>query len=212
MKYFPIFIDLKNKRSVVIGGGEVALRKVKDLLHAGALVTIIAPRLHDELASLCGSNPLHVSREYCEGDLDGAVLAFSATDDSETNRRVFQEAQKKGIWLNSVDDPEHCSFIVPSSFSRDDLIVAVSTSGASPSYAAKLRRIIEASIPSNTEETLAALKEARNILKNDIRFASLSSAQRGNLLKKISSDDNLIATLLKHKKDDTIADFLKGLL
>ncbi len=208
MRYYPVLLNLENTHVLVIGGGEVALRKVKDLLNAGALVTIIAPRLHEELAELCGNNPLHIKREYCEGDLKGATLVFSATSDPETNRQVFAEAQARGIFINSVDDPEHCSFIIPSSFSRGDLIVAVSTSGSAPAFAAKLRRHIETSLPNNIEETLDAMRDARDILKHNPQFSSLSSAQRGDLLKKISSDDEHIEELLRHHRQGTIAGFL----
>lgn len=209
MKYFPIFLNLHNKRIVIIGGGEVALRKAKDLFDAGAIITIIAPRIHDELAKICGKNLIHINREYREGDLEGAALAFSATDDPDTNRRVFAEAEARGIFINSVDDPEHCSFIIPSSFTRGDLAIAVSTSGASPAFAAKLRRLIETSLPEHIEQTLEALRNARDILKQNPHFSSLSSSQRGDALKKISSDDRLMDELLEHHKSGNIIEFLK---
>lgn len=208
MKYYPVLLNLKNKNVVVIGGGEVALRKAKDLLEAGAFIKIIAPKIHEELTKICGENPLWVNREYHQGDLEGAVLVFSATDDAETNRQVFAEAEARGIFINSVDDPAHCSFIIPSSFTRGDLVVTVSTSGSSPSLAAKIRRDIEKAIPENIEEILSAMRAAREILKNNSSFSSLSSADRGDLLKKISSDDGLLHELVQHHKNRSIAEFL----
>lgn len=212
MKYFPIFLNLHDKKAVVIGGGEVALRKVNDLLEAGALVTVIAPRLHEDLRRICGKNPFHIERKYMKGDLEGAFLAFSATDDPNTNRLVFEEAREHGILLNSVDDPENCNFIIPSTFARGDLVIAVSTSGASPSLAAKIRRRIEESLPAHIEEALEALRLAREILKKNSSFASLTSSERGRLLKEISSDDQLLGALLQHHKTGTIGEFLSNLL
>ncbi len=209
MKYYPIFLNLKNKRSVIIGGGEVALRKAKDLLEAGAFVKIISPHFHEELQTLNNQNLQRIQREYREGDLHGAALVFSATNDPETNRRVFAEAEARGIFINSVDDLEHCSFIVPSSFARGDLIVAVSTSGASPALAAKIRRNLENAIPENFAQALDAMSSARDMLKNDPQFSSLTSEERGNIIKKISSDDQLIDELIQHHKNGSLAEFLE---
>ncbi len=209
MKYYPIFLNLRNKHSVIIGGGDVALRKVKDLLEAGAFVKIISPHFHEELQLLNNQNLQRIQREYREGDLKGAALVFSATDDPETNRRVFVEAEDRGIFINSVDDPEHCSFIVPSSFARGNLIVAISTSGASPALAAKIRRNLENAIPENIAQALDAMSSARDVLKKDLRFSSLTSAERGNILKKISSDDQLMDELIQHHKSGSLPAFLE---
>lgn len=146
MKYYPILLNIKDKLVAVIGGGEVALRKIKDLLDAEARIRVISPDMHEkilELADIHSNRMELVAREYKKGDLDGAGLAFSATNIGSVNKLVFEEAEDRNIFLNTVDDPPNCSFIIPSQVRRGDLILSLSTSGASPAMAARLRREIE---------------------------------------------------------------------
>lgn len=212
MKYYPIFLDLKDKHVSVIGGGDVALRKVHDLIEAGAFVTVVSPALHPELLRLSEErdNPIIIRRDYYPGDLEGAVLAFSATDSAEINAAVYREASERGIFINAVDDPEHCSFIIPSSFTRGDLTVAVSTGGASPAMAAKVRRLLERSLPENIGDMLEALKESRNILKDHQDFKGLDPQKRGDILKAIVSSDRLLDELSDHRRAGTLVDFLRN--
>ncbi len=211
MKYYPIFLDLKGRPVTVIGGGEVALRKVQDLIASGALVTVIAPEAHPELERMASgkANPIIIRRNYCHGDLDGAALAFSATDDGEINSAVYREAEERRIFINAADDPENCSFIIPSSFSRGDLAVAVSTGGASPAMAAKLRRLLESSLPDDIGDLLEALQEARNLLKNHPPFRDLGAANRGEVLKAIVASDEHLVELARCRREGTLREFLK---
>lgn len=144
MRYYPVFLDIAGKPTVVIGGGEVALRKVESLLDAGAHVTVVSPALHPHLEALVAAGRArHIAREYSPGDLEGHVLAFVGTDDPSVNTEVACEAKQRGIWVNAVDDPINCDFIVPSIVRRGDIIVAVSTSAGSPAMARKLREDLE---------------------------------------------------------------------
>jgi precorrin-2 dehydrogenase/sirohydrochlorin ferrochelatase len=214
MKLYPIFLNITNRKVVIIGGGEVALRKIRDLLKAGARISAISPVFHQDILKLSdeqGDNLKLIEREYREGDLFDTSLAFSATDDPEINRRVFDEAEKKNIFINSADDPPNCSFIVPSSSQRGDLILALSTGGASPAMSARLRRELESHIPDNIEKILEVLREAREILKSKKDFSSLSASQRGELLKRIANDDTLLEELVSSRDDDLIA-FLSKLI
>jgi precorrin-2 dehydrogenase/sirohydrochlorin ferrochelatase len=214
MKLYPIFLNITNRKVVIIGGGEVALRKIRDLLKAGARISAISPVFHQDILKLSdehGDNLELIEREYREGDLFDTSLAFSATDDPEINRRVFDEAEKKNIFINSADDPPNCSFIVPSSSQRGDLILALSTGGASPAMSARLRRELESHIPDNIEKILEVLREAREILKSKKDFSSLSASQRGELLKRIANDDTLLEELVSSRDDDLIA-FLSKLI
>jgi precorrin-2 dehydrogenase/sirohydrochlorin ferrochelatase len=129
MRYYPVFLDLKERPCVVIGGGRVAERKVKTLLKAGARVKVISPQLTAPLARLKEQKRIsHLSRPYRRSDLRGAFLVIGATDDRSINERIFREAAAGRIPVNVVDDPAHSSFIVPSVVKKKDLLVAISTS------------------------------------------------------------------------------------
>jgi precorrin-2 dehydrogenase/sirohydrochlorin ferrochelatase len=144
MRYYPIYLDIKDKPCVVIGGGEVAERKVISLLNAGARVRVIGPEVTDILERMAEEKKITLSkRRYRKGDLMGALLAFAATDNEEINREVSLEARERGVLLNVVDDPDKCGFIVPSVVERGRLSIAISTSGASPAFAKKVRMELE---------------------------------------------------------------------
>ena len=209
---YPIMYKIKGKRVVVIGGGQVAFRKVKDLVHAGAHVVVVAPDILSELEEYASSNPAItiVRRKYQEGDCAGAALVFSATNNPQVNRKVYDEASALNIPVNAVDDPDNSSFYVPSFFTRGLLLVAVSTQGASPAMAAKIRRIIEQSIPQDIEITLDALNEARTILKES--YHNLTSGQRSEILKAIVTDGRLLEQAVKAFENNALHEFLKSLL
>ena len=138
--FYPVFLDLRARRAVVVGGGAVAEQKVRGLLAAGAHVTVVSPAVSPSLAALAGRNLVELRRRaYRAGDLAGAWLAIAATDDRETNAAVWAEAERLGIPLNAVDDLEHSSFIAPAIHREGDITVAVSTAGKSPALAVRLR-------------------------------------------------------------------------
>ncbi len=144
MRYYPVFLDIAGKLAVVVGGGPVALRKVEGLLDAGAQVIVISPALHPDLEALAAAGRLvHIAREYSPGDLEGCLLAFVGTDDHSVNAAVAREGKQRGVWVNAVDDPANCDFIMPGIVRRGDIILAVSTSGGSPAMARKLREDLE---------------------------------------------------------------------
>ena len=140
MGYYPVFLELEGRRCVVVGGGVVAERRVEALLEAGADVTIVSPALTPVLASLAAAGRIrHVSRGYEPGDLDGAALALSATDDGAVTPAVARAARERRVWMNAADDPQHCSFILPGLVRRGVLTVAVGSGGASPALTRALR-------------------------------------------------------------------------
>jgi len=146
VKSYPInLVRLEERRCIVVGGGEVARRKVESLLDAGArVVVVVSPHLGDGLAQLRRDGRIqHLARGYRRGDLKGAFVVIATTDDPAVNHAVSQEAEAEGILVNVADDPDHCNFIVPSTLRRGDLIIGVSTGGQSPSLAANLRRGLE---------------------------------------------------------------------
>jgi uroporphyrin-III C-methyltransferase/precorrin-2 dehydrogenase/sirohydrochlorin ferrochelatase len=139
--FYPVFLDLRGRRAVVIGGGAVAEQKVLGLLSAGAHVTVVSPATTPRLAELAAAGGIdHRRRPYRTGDLAGAWLAIAGTDDRAANAQVWAEAEREGVLLNAVDDLDHCSFIAPAIHREGDITVAVSTSGKSPALAARLRQ------------------------------------------------------------------------
>ncbi len=209
MNLYPIFVKIEDKIVAVIGGGDVAARKVKDLLKTGAFVRVVAPDINDEIKDLVknfGDKLALIQREYNEGDLDGVSLVFTTTDDPYLNNEIFKEATEKGLLVNSADDPDNCSFYVPSHVRKGDFILAVSTGGSSPAMAALLRRTLEKDIPDNIEEILNALKEARKIL---FGFDNLSSSDRGIILKSIVNDNGLLGKLVERFNSGELKEFLR---
>ena len=145
MKYYPVFLDIRGKICVIVGGGEVAARKAERLLDCGAKVFVISPKLTPSLAALKEKKMIsHIAAEY-KGDLiDGAALIIGATDDEKTNAQISLDARSKGIPVNIVDDPQRCDFILPSLMQRGDLAIAIGTGGKSPALARHLREELEA--------------------------------------------------------------------
>ena len=137
---YPIFLDLSGRRCVVVGGGEVADRKARKLLQARARVVVISPEVGAELESVAVE--VH-RRHYREGDLEGAYLAFAATDSREVNAAVAREANERGVPVNVADRPSEGDFALPSTLRRGRLQVAVSTGGASPTLARRIRDELE---------------------------------------------------------------------
>jgi siroheme synthase-like protein len=162
MGYYPVLLDLAGRRCVMIGGGIIAGRRVDGLLTAGARVTVISPRLTRTLAALAAEGRIdHEAREYRDGDLDGADLAFVATDAGEVNAAVAREARARGVWINAADDPARCTFILPALVRRGDLTVAVATGGSSPALARAIREELEAYLTDDYATLAAIAAEAR---------------------------------------------------
>jgi len=145
---YPIsLIGLGARRAVVIGGGAVAARKVAGLLAAGAQITVISPEATSELRALAAAGRIAISaRAYQPGDLAGEFLVIAATDDGAVNQAVWAEATERGCLVNVADDPAHCNFILPAVIRRGEVTVAVSTGGASPALARRLKEQLEAFI------------------------------------------------------------------
>jgi len=138
---YPIMLDLTDVPVLVVGGGRVAQRKVEGLLRARADVTVVAPRIDDGVRAL----PVRiVERTYEPSDLDHVRLVITATDEAAVNAAVSADATRRGIWVNSADDPANCTFTLPAVAHDGEVTVAVATGGASPALASHLRGEIEA--------------------------------------------------------------------
>jgi precorrin-2 dehydrogenase/sirohydrochlorin ferrochelatase len=162
MPLFPIFLKLTGRPCIVIGGGNLAESKIDSLRAAEARVTVIAPAASARIVELSNSGEVTLHRrEYAAGDLAGQFLAVAATNDSAVNRAVFAEAQAAGVLVNAVDDPPFCDFYFPSVVRRGELQIAISTAGASPALAQRLRKEIDARLQLDTGEWLAELGNLR---------------------------------------------------
>jgi siroheme synthase-like protein len=144
LPYYPISLNIGGRRCVVVGGGQVALRKVRTLLEHRANVEVISPDLCAGLIQLAEGEQIRVFRRpYQTGDLQEAFIAIAATDDNDTNLKVVQEARRKAVLINVVDDAESSDFIAPSYLRRGDITIAISTAGRSPALARKIRTRLE---------------------------------------------------------------------
>lgn len=204
MRYFPINIDIQDKKCVVIGGGKVAYRKVLSLISAGAKVEIISPAAIDEIEKLVNDSLVAwTKRKYEEGDLEGATLAFVAVDSSHIGPEVTSEAKVLGIPVNVADEPSQCSFTLPSIAERGDLLITVSTGGKCPALARHVRLSIETIIDDAYGEMLTILAEVREQLLN----AKIGHDKCRDLLNKLISSG--ILSLLRegdNEKASEIAD------
>lgn len=171
MRYYPVFLDIADKPVVVIGGGNIALQKMDGLLDAGAKVTVISPELNERMTELRDEGRfMHVKRVYEPGDIDGYELVFVATDDHEENRRVWQEGRQRRIWVNAVDDIPNCDFIMPGIVQQGGLVIAISTSGASPAMARKVREDIQEFLAPED----AALLDLAGEIRRELRAAGIA--------------------------------------
>jgi precorrin-2 dehydrogenase/sirohydrochlorin ferrochelatase len=161
-RYYMACLDLEGRTVLVVGGGKVALEKVRGLLECGASVTVVAPWIEPELLEL---DVEILRRRYRESDLDGRFLVVAATATPPVNRRVSADAEARSLLCNVADVPELCSFILPAVLRRDPIAVAVSTGGASPALAQRIRDDIDDVIGAEHVELARRLRELRPWVK-----------------------------------------------
>ena len=166
MDALPIFMRIQGRRCVVIGGGEVAARKVTMLLKAGGDVVVISPELHHELAEMHAAGKItHLADVFRAGHLADACLAVAATDEADVNRAVFDEANARQLPVNVVDCPELCTFTMPSIVERYPITIAISSGGAAPVLARMLRARIETMLPASYGRLAGLASEFRDRVK-----------------------------------------------
>jgi precorrin-2 dehydrogenase len=176
MGFIPIFLQVEGEPCLVVGGGEVALRKVEALVAAGASVTVISPVVTAALADVAAFREISVlQRAYRQGDMTGYRLVYAATDDRQLNQHLYEDATRLKIPINVADSPAFCSFIVPATIRRGRLQVAISTGGASPALARRVRERMESWLGEELEVLLEILAGARNWLKLNEKDATVRS-------------------------------------
>jgi precorrin-2 dehydrogenase / sirohydrochlorin ferrochelatase len=183
MTLLPMFLRVERRPCLVVGGGTVAMAKIESLRGAGAAITVVAPEAHPDVDALAerGAVTLH-RREFVPGDLDSVFLVIAATNATKVNRRVFEEARRRNVLCNAVDDPPNCDFYFGSVVARGDLQIAISTAGESPALALQLRQDIDQQLPGDLGPWLRELGE----LRREVRAGTPAGEDRNLLLHELA--------------------------
>ncbi|HEY5507528.1 MAG TPA: bifunctional precorrin-2 dehydrogenase/sirohydrochlorin ferrochelatase [Paludibacter sp.] len=196
MNSYPVFLQLKDLRCLVVGGGTVALRKVKGLLCAGTLPQIIAPEVNAELHSIIEDNKLvWIKRKFEKDDTLGFQLIIAATNDKETNAAIRLEADIAHLLVNDVSDPENGNFHVPALVSRPPLMLAIGTSGEVPYLSHKLKLFFEESLQPDLGDDMERIKQCRR-----------------SIIERAGNDTKLKEQLTSSELNPLVDDFLCGLM
>ncbi len=193
MRYLPVMLDLAERRVLVVGGGAVAERKVTRLLEAGAVVRVVALEATPRLLSMAEAEArLDLElRAYAESDLDGTSLVFTATGDPDVEQAVSEASTQRGLWVNAADDPVRCTFLMPAILERGPLQVAVSTGGASPALATRVRDEIDATLGPEYAAAVELLGALRQTLPpGDARARVFADLLDGGLLEALRQGDD----------------------
>ena len=168
MRYYPVNLDILNRKCLIVGGGSVGTRKVLTLLDCGAIVTVVSPDATEKLLELADNGSIRrEKRFYLASDLDGMFLVIGATDNEELNRQISADAEKLNMLCNIADRPEVCNFILPAIVNRGDLVISISTSGKSPAFAKKLRKELEKQFGVEDSEFLRLMGAIREKLLSE---------------------------------------------
>lgn len=207
MDFLPIFLNIREKKCVLVGGGEVALRKATLLLRAGAELHIVAASVSEDLRELCNTHDCAiVEKSFEETDLGGATLVIAATDEPEINKHISAIANKLSIPINVVDQPHLCSFIMPSIVDRSPVVVAISSGGSSPVLTRKLKELNESMIPGRIDKLAELLASYREKAKSEIKdFSERTRFWEGIL-------DSEIPELVYNGQDDQAREALESYL
>ena len=182
MAKYPIFLELSDRRAVVIGGGAVAVRKAQALLAAGARLVVVAERIDNMLTVLCRDKKAElIKSKYSKDYLAEAVLAIAATNNHQLNRRIYKDCQELEVLCNVVDEPELCDFFVPAVVKRGDLQIAVGTEGHCPAYAGHIRKKLEKIFTEEHGQFLAELEALRKRIIKDVAEPTERKALLGEL-------------------------------
>ena len=166
--YYPVYLDVKDRLCVIIGGGPIGEGKIASLLECGANIRMICPDVTEDVQDMADTGVIHLEkRVYEEGDLEGAFVVIAATNDNTVNRRIADEAESLGVLLNVADVTHLCNFIAPSVVRKGEVTVAISTAGLSPALARKLRETLEVSGDLDYADMASTLAEVRGELRGE---------------------------------------------
>jgi precorrin-2 dehydrogenase/sirohydrochlorin ferrochelatase len=207
MPYYPIFLDLNNQNILVVGGGGVAERKIKNLLQYSCTLYISSPHLTPYLRQLIAEKKIYrIPHESIDTYMKDAFMVIAATDDSEVNKIIASRAKKHNLLVNAVDQPKDCNFIMPSIVKRGNLQIAISTGGKSPALAKKIRKNLEHSFPSAYDTFIELLGIIRKKLLSQNQPTS-----RNKLIFQQLVDSNLLE-MITSKNEDGIRETLQSIL
>ncbi|WHE08315.1 bifunctional precorrin-2 dehydrogenase/sirohydrochlorin ferrochelatase [Thermoanaerobacterium thermosaccharolyticum] len=193
MAYYPIMLNIKNKKCLVIGGGNVAYRKILSLLEFGGTVTAIAPKFIKDIWELSKNNRIElIDRKYQKNDVQNYNLVIVATNDKMLNKEISKECIENNIPVNVVDDKKLSTFITPSVIRRGDLTISISTNGKSPLLSRRIREMLENVIVEEFGSLISELSSTRDKLKS----SSMSLDEKIKLYDDIIRKSNLL------KRDD----------
>lgn len=206
MAYFPMFIELEGRRVLIVGGGKMALDKVRKLTDFGPSITVLAPEIRPEIAAIPGL--ALVFRTFSPEDIDDDyAFVIAATDDNAVNREIASRCRELRIPINVVDTQEECSFIFPSLVRRGPLSIGISTGGASPAAAVRIKREIDRALPASTEAILLWLRS----LRGHIRGSTQTEAQRKSLYQTLLAEAlRLDRPLTEEETERVLFDALQG--
>jgi siroheme synthase-like protein len=209
-KYMPINVAMSGRSCLVVGGGDVALRKVEGMLDYDTTITVVAPEVHDKLQYHAERGRITVEkREYRSPEAASYGIVISATDDRNLNRRVFEDARGAGTLVNVADDPAHCDFIVPAILRRDCLSVAISTDGEAPFMAGHLRVILDDIFPPHWERLMKLAADFRKKVRK--RWAAEPHRMGGCYADFLESDwKTMLAELSDEELDAKVAELVEG--
>lgn len=205
MRHFPVFLDLKEVRCLVVGGGEVAKRKCMSLLSTGAEITCVSRVISGELMQLLKERHIEFyERPFKSSDLDQANVVFAATDDNQLNHDIHDECKKRKLLVNVADNPQLCSFIMPAVLRRGNLQIAVSTSGKCPALSKKIKKELERSFDESYTDYLDLLGVVRSKIIESFpdektRKNLINTLVNLNLLELIRNDELNQATSLANQ-------------
>lgn len=187
MAKYPIFLELSERRVVLVGGGAVATRKAESLLKAGARLVVVAEHIDEALRGLCVAHKAElVEGKYSKAHLTGATLAIAATDNEKLNSQIYRDCQELEILCNVVDSPGLCDFYVPAVVQRGDLQIAVGTDGKSPAFSGHIRKKLEQIFTEKHGEFLAELEAIRSRVIEKVK----DPAERKAIMGKLADDES----------------------
>lgn len=208
-KYYPIMLDISETKCAVIGGGNVAFRKIKSLIEYRAEVTVISEDIIDVVKKLADDKKIkYIKDKYDFKYIDNCKIVYAATDDNMVNKKVFHDCKENDIFVNVVDSVDECDFIVPSKVQRGDLTIAVSTNGKSPALSKKIRQDLERTYDEKYEIFLDIMGRIRKKVYSEIK----DPKKRREFYKKVvySGLIERINYESKDKFEDEIIDILEG--
>ncbi len=198
MRYYPVYLNIQNRKCLVVGGGSVGTRKVKTLLRCGAQVTVVSPKISNQLSDLLGKRSIILHRRpYQAADLAGMFLVIGATDNEKLNHKISTDAERLNILCNIADRPQDCNFILPSIISRGDLIISISTSGKSPALSKRLRK----DLAKQFGEEYAVFLQLMGLIRKKLLSQAHEPETHKNLFEQLISR-GLLDMIRDEKKDE----------